>query len=89
MAFSKFIHPQSNRILLFTTSYSRSFEHASNLVSELKKDFPEALDEDIEVREFDNSMNNRIMVIVFNNCKSLPISADYKVAPLDFVALRL
>lgn len=89
MSFTKCIHPQSQRILLFTQNYNRSITHVNELVSELKKDFPHADDKDIEVREFDNSSNNRIMVIVFNNYTDFITPAEYTLAPIDAVRLKL
>lgn len=86
--YQKGIHPQTKRILVFRDCYGSSFAYMKELVDELRKDFPDARDEDIEFKEFDNSYRKHILCLCYNPTSRTDIMDEYEEFPIDWVALR-
>lgn len=86
--YQKGIHPGNKRILVFRDCYGSSLSYLKELVAELKADFPNAKDTEIEFPEFDNAHRKGVICLAFNNTQNLTVPIDYQEFPIDWVRMR-
>ena len=74
--------------MVFRDCYGSNFSYLKELVAELRVDFPNAKDEEIEFPEFDNDHRKGVICLAFNNAQDLPVPMDYQEFPIDWVRSR-